>query len=315
MHHEGFRYLFGPVFSRRFGVSLGVDLLGQRVCSFNCIFCEAGPTQTCTFRRDAYTPLGEVLGEIRAWFGAGGAADVVTLAGRGEPTLHTGFGAVIDAIHDAGTIPVVLLSNGSLFPDPDVRDAARRADIVKVSLGGWDDDSVARLNRPAAGLCFSDYVAGLRAFRSEYGGQLRLEVMLVRGVNDAPDDVRCLAEYARSIGADKIELNTVARPPAEKTSLAVPDEVLQQYAGLFGPMATVIASRAGASGAGAASSAFLADRVLALLARRGCRLEEIALGLAVSEDAVSACLELLRGQGRIIGATDPDPYYRLPTPS
>jgi len=315
MASSGFKYLFGPVASRRFGRSLGIDLLGQRVCSFNCIFCEAGPTQTCTLARDAYVPVALVLGEFRAWLGAGGTADVVTLAGRGEPTLHTGFGTVIDGIHALCKLPVVLLSNGSLLWMPEVRRDAVRADIVKISLAGWDDASIARLNQPATGLSFQAYLAGMRAFRKTFTGELRLEVMFVAGVNDSEAAARRIAACAAGIGADRIELNTVVRPPADRQAGPVPVAVLERYAGWFGPRAVVIgrapenAIPSGPEQGGAA----LIGQILGLLERRGCTLDEMIAGSGVGREPIQGVLHGLIASGRVQPVPDHPGYYRLVT--
>lgn len=308
-----FRYLFGPVASRRFGRSLGVDLLGQRICSFDCTFCEAGPTQKCTMERAVYVPTDVVVAELRAWLGSGGMADVITLAGRGEPTLHQQFGVVIDAIHRMCEIPVVLLSNGSLLGLPEVRRDAARADIVKISLSGWDDASIAAVNRPAPGIGFDGYISGMIAFRKAFQGELRLEIMFVNGLNTDEDRVAQLAHYARRIGADKIELNTVVRPPSDHQAGAVPVEVLQRYAAIFGPTVVVLGRQAEAlSPAGLAGQpGALSEKLLALLGRRGCTLDELAVGLGVERAALEAILAQLRESGLVKPAEDREGYYQL----
>lgn len=318
----GYRYIFGPVASRRFGRSLGVDLLGQRICSFNCIFCEAGPTQTCTMKRDVYVPIEVVLGELRAWYGSGGEADVVTLAGRGEPTLHTGFGTVIDAIHGMCDIPVVLLSNGSLMSLPDVRRDAARADVVKVSLSGWDDASIQHLNQPVAGLRFTDYLAGLKAFRQVFKGELRIEVMFVSGLNDSEEEARKIAACAGEVGADKIELNTVVRPPADCSAGPVPVEILQQYAAFFGPGAVVIGGayvpphmNAKKTGHTVSGGSDLASRLRSLLSHRGCTLDEITVGLGVPTAEIEALLLHWVESGIVQQTKDVPAYYQLITGS
>ncbi|MFU8781253.1 MAG: radical SAM protein [Kiritimatiellia bacterium] len=308
-----FRYLFGPIASRRFGRSLGVDLLGRRICSFDCVFCEAGPTQTCTFVRDAFTPVALVISELRAWFGAGGEADVVTLAGRGEPTLHTGFGAVIDAIHGMSALPVVLLSNGSLLWMPEVRAAAARADIVKISLSGWDDASLAAVNQPAAGVTFDAYLAGMIAFRKQFRGELRLEVMFLAGFNDTREAAGKIARLAALLAPDKVELNTVVRPPADSRVLPVADDKLAAFVPLFGSRAVVI-GRCVAARAPAVPVAAEQDpgpQILALLARRGCTLAEIALAVDLSQAVTAGYLQRMVAAGVVV-RTGADPgYYQV----
>ncbi len=242
MQKKHYRYLFGPVHSRRLGLSLGIDLLDRRRCSFDCVFCEVGATELLTLERREYVPTAAVMAEFREWLAASGTADVVTLAGSGEPTLHSGFGDVIDAVHAACSLPVALLTNSTLLWDAEVRAAAARADIVKVSLSAWDDGSLAALNRPAAGLTFARLLDGLHAFRECYSGALWVETLLVHGVNDKPDQVARIAALVAGLHPDKVQLNTVVRPPAVENTAAVEHDELQRLAVRFTPEAEVIAS-------------------------------------------------------------------------
>ncbi len=241
MQTNQYRYLFGPVHSRRLGLSLGVDLLDRRRCSFDCVFCEVGATERLTLERREYVPTAAVIAEFLDWLAAGGTADVVTLSGSGEPTLHSGFGEVIDAVHKACSLPVALLTNSTLLWDAEVRAAAARADIVKVSLSAWDDQSLAALNRPVKGLSFARLIEGLHAFRAVYTGSLWVETLLVQGVNDQPGQVSRIAALVSGLHADKVQLNTVVRPPAESIAAAVEGAELEHLAALFTPPAEVIA--------------------------------------------------------------------------
>ena len=136
-----YKYLFGPVPSRRFGRSLGVDLTPYKTCSQDCVYCQLGRTTRKTVLRKEYAPLHAVLEEISDWLSADGEADYITLSRSGEPTLHVLFGDVIEFIRLNSRIPSVLLTNGSLFHLPEVRHAASCADIVKISLSAWDQPS------------------------------------------------------------------------------------------------------------------------------------------------------------------------------
>ncbi len=313
MSCDSFRYLFGPVASRRFGRSLGVDLLGQRVCSFDCIFCEAGPTATCTMERAAYVPVEVVVAELRAWSGSGGTADVITLAGRGEPTLHKNFGSVIDAIHRMCSMPVVLLSNGSLFGIPEVRKDAARADIVKVSLSGWDTYSVGKVNRPARDFRFDSSLEGMIRFRQQFQGELRVEVMFVAGLNTDLESVEKLAACVRRIDADIIELNTVVRPPADASAGAVSREVLQEYAVQFGPGATVLGLQPAMEPEeqDRSNPGDLVESIARLLLRRGCTRDELISGIGAARADIEAGLQQLLERGRIACDKNRTGYFQL----
>jgi len=282
-----FHYLFGPVPSRRFGRSLGVDLTPPKTCSYDCIFCQLGRTTHLTTERREYVPTEKVLEEIREWFRDPAPVDVITLAGSGEPTLHIGFGEVLRELRKRGAPRTLLLSNGSLFSNPDVRRSAREADIVKLSLSAWDDASLARINRPTPGLRFSGILEGMRRFREEYDGELRLEVFLIAGLNTLPEDVARIAEFARMIRPDRIQLNTAVRPPAEETVSPVSAEEMKTLANAFTPKAEIIGTfRADASN----RFRLNAGAIAGLLRRRPCSLPDLSAALGLHPNEISKYL-------------------------
>jgi wyosine [tRNA(Phe)-imidazoG37] synthetase (radical SAM superfamily) len=237
-----YQYLFGPVPSRRLGRSLGVDLIPFKTCTMDCSYCQLGETPCAVSERGDYVPIQDVLAELSRWKGADGKADHITLAGSGEPTLHTHFGDVFRWAMENTGIPTVLLTNGSLLHDPAVRSDAVLADKVKVTLSAWDEASFQQIHRPAQGITFDLLVRGERAFRSEYLGELSVEVFVIDGVNSNVSDVRKIAEIVRSLNPDRIDINTAVRPPADAAVKAAPEEHLHALAELFGDNATVAAS-------------------------------------------------------------------------
>ena len=158
-----YNYLFGPVPSRRLGRSLGIDVTPENTCSFDCIFCQCGRTLHRATARSELVPFPAVCAELERWLAEDGAADVITFAGSGEPTLYSRLGELIDFIKDKTDIPVILLTNGTLLHRPDVRDEAAKADIVKISLSAWDEESFRAVNRPASGISFDQTVRGEQA--------------------------------------------------------------------------------------------------------------------------------------------------------
>ena len=155
-----YKTIFGPVPSRRFGLSLGVDLVPFKTCSLNCVFCQLGRTTNKTVTRKEYVPLKMVLTELEAWLKTDGHADYITLSGSGEPTLHSQFGKVLEFIRANSEIPAVLLTNGTMLYLPEVKEAAIHADVVKVSLSVWNQDSFGWVNRPHPELNFKQIVKG-----------------------------------------------------------------------------------------------------------------------------------------------------------
>ena len=288
--------LFGPVASRRLGRSLGVDLLPFKTCTLDCVFCECGGTTRCTAVRADFAPVEDVIAELRAWIASGGTADVITIAGSGEPTLHLGFGDVIRAVKAATPIPVCLLTNGTLLHLAEVRRDAALADRVIPSLNAADEETFARVCRPNTGCTFARHVEGLRAFAAEYRGELWLEVFVVPGINDSEDSMRRIAALAAEMAPRKIQLNTAVRPPAEPSVRAARHEDLERLASLFTPRAEVAASFHGTA-SGAAGQPM--DAVLALLQRRPCTIADVAGGLGIGNDDAEACVAALRCRGLV----------------
>jgi len=225
-----------------------------------------------------------VVAELDSWLADGGEADFITFSGSGEPTLHSGFGDIIDAVHARCGTRVALLTNGSLLALPRVRRDAARADVVKASLSAWDQASFEMINRPVGGMGFETLVEGLRAFRREFQAQFWLEVFVVAGVNSDREGLGKIAALAASVSPDRIHLNTAVRPPAEKHVVAVTSNALEEYASLFTPTAEVIADWHPEPGTAWETSE---AGIMAMLARRPCRAEDIAatFGLDASDAA------------------------------
>jgi wyosine [tRNA(Phe)-imidazoG37] synthetase (radical SAM superfamily) len=291
-----YRHLFGPVRSRRLGRSLGIDLVPFKVCTFDCPYCQVGATTSKTIERREYVPVADVLAEFDRWLTHGGQADHLTLAGAGEPTLHARFGEVLAELAARTPIRRVLLSNGSLFHLPEVRSAARRADVVKGTLSAWDGASFKGVHHPHAGLDFETFLAGLEAMRAGFRGEFWLEVFLVAGMNDAQNQVQRIAALARGIRPDRIHLNTAVRPPRDTAVQAVTLERLTELARLFDPVAEVALSRGGHARPDTppGDGAIVEERLLAMVRRHPCTAADLAVALGVDMAAVE------RAGGRLV---------------
>ncbi len=269
-----YKYLFGPVPSRRFGRSLGVDLTPYKTCTYNCIFCQLGSTTDLTVSRQELTPMDEVLEELRNWLHNNGQADYITLSGSGEPTLHSRFGEIFDLVKRESSIPTLLLTNGSLLYLPEVRDMASKADVVKISLSAWDNQSLQTINRPHPEINFSDLVYGESTFRLEFKGYLFMEVFILEGINDSLEEVKKISSVAKGIGPDKIQLNTAIRPPTETWAQPVDQDRLQYLATFFEPPGEIIAEFSMDHD----YSTYQVDTemILSLLERRPCTLGDVS---------------------------------------
>jgi wyosine [tRNA(Phe)-imidazoG37] synthetase (radical SAM superfamily) len=232
------------------------------------------------------------------------------LAGSGEPTLYDGLGEVIAGIKDLTGTPVAVLTNGSLLGLPAVQRDLGDADIVIPSLDAPDEGLFKLVNRPHADLKFTEVVDGMVAFRECYEGQIWLEVLLLGGVTGIDAEVDRLATLAARIAPDRIQLNTVVRPPAEQSAQPVSPDRLRDFAAVFTPHAEIIAAVAPTGRGGGASSA----EILALLERRPCTAADIAAGLgihhgealkAVSGLVASSAAEQRMYEGRVFYAAIP----------
>lgn len=292
-----YKYLFGPVPSRRLGRSLGIDVTPFKTCSFDCIFCQCGGTTRHIVERDEFVPFSEVCAELERWLAEDGQADYITFAGSGEPTLYSRLGELIDFIKNLTDIPVIVLSNGTLFHRLDVCEEAAKADIVKMSLSAWDEQSFQRINRPAPGLSFKTALAGERNFRAVFSGQLWLEVFLMEGINAAQEQVEKIAAIVAEIAPDKIHLNTAVRPPAEESARPVAKEMLEALCDLFVPRAEMIASFDVASLA--ETNELGVDELVGLIGRHPSTAAQLAAISGGTKEAIQAVLAPLIEAGRL----------------
>ncbi len=208
-----YNYLFGPVPSRRLGMSLGIDLVPHKVCTLNCIYCECGRTTKLTLERNEYVPYDAVVKELQHYLTNNPVPDYITFSGSGEPTLNSRIGDVLQFIKsNYPNIPVAVLTNGTLFYQKQVRAELLNADVVLPSLDAASDLSFRKINQPFHKLNINEYIQGLVDFRKEYGGKIWLEVLILPGYNDNPEDLQLLKEAFKKIKPDSIQLNTLDRP-------------------------------------------------------------------------------------------------------
>ena len=226
-------FLFGPVNSRRLGRSLGIDLFREKICNLNCVYCEVGPTTVPVNRRGRYSPTREILAEITEFCAAPhrlAAVDVLTVTAKGEPTLHLDLGVILRHIKSLTDKPVAVLTNGTTLADDEVREALQLADIVVPSLDAVRPESFSKVDRPARGLTVEAIINGLRDFSRAYRGRLWLEILLVRDINDADADIDALLPVLTTLRLDRIQLNTVVRPPADPGARPVAEARLAEIA-------------------------------------------------------------------------------------
>ncbi|MEG2414858.1 MAG: hypothetical protein RSB74_02945 [Kiritimatiellia bacterium] len=230
-------YLFGPVPSRRYGRSLGIDLVPMKTCCYDCLFCQLGSTQQTTCVRRDYVPIADVLTALSAWLAKGEPVDILTLCGSGEPTLHAHFGTVLRWIRDYTEKPSLLMSNGALFADPMVREEAQVASRVKWSLHFWDEASFQTIVRPEASLRFAAIYKGWQLFRETFEGLLDIEFFALPGLNTSSEQLNKVMALIEALHPHSVTVNTAERPPAEVSVEKVTAAELERFRKLFATIA------------------------------------------------------------------------------
>jgi wyosine [tRNA(Phe)-imidazoG37] synthetase (radical SAM superfamily) len=276
--------IFGPVPSRRLGFSLGVDIIPYKTCSFDCIYCELGKTICKTIEAvDGVSPE-MVLNELKDLLSPSAlTVDFITLSGSGEPTLHPDLGLIIREIKKVAAAPVALITNASLLFRDEVLERVLEADIIVPSLDAPDKETFETINRPHPALTFEQLVTGLRHLGRARRKKIWLEILLLKGINDAPEQITQFQKLIDKFNPEKIQLNTVVRPPVEPYALPVENDRLQEIQENLGPKAEIIGRPSGDKKQSEGS--MIESEIRAMVARRPCTAEDIAqcLGLPLEK--------------------------------
>jgi len=288
-------YVFGPVPSRRLGRSLGIDLVPFKTCSYDCLYCQVGFTTEKTIQRKKFVPLDEILTELAGKLAS--KPDYITLSGSGEPTLYSQCGELIRRIKETTNTPVAVITNGSTLAMADVRAELSRADLVVPSLDAGDQETFQRINRPCSDIKFDEMLDGLIKFRDEYSGQYWLEVFFIADINDSEEQVSKIADCIKKIRPDKVQINTVTRPPADSAVQAVSKSRLDEIAGVIHENAEVIAdyNKIENEARGQRKS----SDVFEMIKRRPCSVEDISAGLGINRLEVLKYIEMLVDEKKI----------------
>jgi wyosine [tRNA(Phe)-imidazoG37] synthetase (radical SAM superfamily) len=290
-------HIYGPVPSRRLGYSLGVDILPFKTCSLDCIYCQLGTTDKKILERKEYFDIETILAQIKNVIASVKRIDFITFSGSGEPTLNAGLGKLIREIKKITLIPVAVLTNSTLLSHKSVRDALSHADLVVPSLDAVTQDTFERMNRPHPTLKVQQIIEGLKSFRHEFNGKIWLEILFVKGINDSPSHIQKLKKIISDINPDRIQLNTVVRPPAEKAALPLNPQELEKIRKFFGNKAEVIAEFDKYQPRSA--SADLKDAILAMVARRPVTLADMSRSLGKHKNELIKYCDFLLKEGKI----------------
>lgn len=290
-------HIYGPVPSRRLGYSLGVDILPFKICSLDCVYCQLGRTDRKTIRRRKYFDMDTILGQIQKGVDSGQRIDYITFSGSGEPTLNAFLGQLIREIKKNTEIPVAVLTNATLFNHGSVRHALSAADLVVPSLDAATQDVFERINRPHSSLKIRHIIQGLKRFRREFSGKIWLEILFVKGINDSPAHLEKLKKAASQIKPDRIHLNTVVRPPAEKAAFPLSPQELAEIRRFFGDKAEVVVEFDKTQDKPAQQD--LRRAILDMAGRRPVTLEDMSRTLGKHQNELIKYCDVLLKEGKL----------------
>ncbi len=295
-----YKHVYGPVPSRRLGVSLGIDPIPLKVCSFNCVYCEVAKTTLLTTKRKEYVPADEILSEVKNFLSDynGPSIDYITFSGSGEPTLNSKIGYMIKEIKKMTDIPVAVLTNSTLLYRTDVREEIENADLIKCTLDAADNKYLKRVNQPAADVDIKNIINGIKALRKEYKGKIYIEVMIVKGVNDTDDNYAELRKVLKDLGADRIQINTVVRPPAFGFAKPLSDEELRHALEIINNGAEII--KPFNRKTNKAYRKDLEQSIINSIKIRPQTIDDMEESFGVHRDEILKYLELLEKEGKVI---------------
>jgi len=303
-----YHHLYGPVPSRRLGRSLGIDLVPHKICTYDCIYCQIGKTTEKTLARKAYVPVNEILEEVGRFLQEEtSSTDVLSLAGSGEPTLHSQIRSVIEGIKAITSIPVAVITNGSLLYEEEVRQDLLSVDLVLPSLDAVSSEVFRKINRPRKGFSVEKVIEGLVEFRKVYKGQIWLEILFCKGVNDSKEELVRMKKTVERIAPDRIHLNTVIRPPSEKWAVPLNQEKMETMRAFFGERASIISEFD--RHPPAVTERDIREEILKILKRRPLSLRDLSKGMGIREDEIEKYIQPLVSEGKIHARVFGDSIY------
>lgn len=304
----GYEYIFGPVNSRRLGVSLGVDLVPPKICSLNCSYCESGTTTQLTTKRAEYVRIDKVLGELHHYIQNNESPDFITLSGYGEPTLNTGMGYLIQEIKaNYPTVKIAVITNGTLLNMDSVRQELQSADIVMPSLDASSILQFKKINKPHFKLNLKSHIQGLIDFSQGYKGKLWLEILFLKNHNDSTEEINQLKIILNKIIADKIQLNTLDRPGVDETLKPVSREFLENICNRWSDLPVEIISKVPTMSKTikpvskkSVNNHKINHQIVQLISRRSCTLEDLEMTLQLPRTQIKCFLKQLEMKNLVI---------------
>mgnify|MGYP003588455112 FL=1 len=294
-----YEYLFGPVPSRRLGVSLGVDLVKKKTCNLNCVYCECGRTENTTTERKSYIDKEKVVEEIKDYLKTGNYLDYITFSGWGEPTLNSDIGWIIDKIKKITDIKIAVITNGTLLFENEVKDALLKADVVMPSLDAVSQDIFEKIDRPHSGIKIDKIIKGIIDFSKEYKGILKLEVFIIDGINNSESEIENFKRVIKEINPTIVQLNSLDRPAPEEWVKKAESDILENFKEKLGYSRCEIISKYKNRENIKGYNIFNEELIISMIEKRPCTLEDIVSVSNIDRAEVNKYLDILEKEKKI----------------
>jgi len=309
-----YKYLFGPVPSRRLGISLGVDLVPYKICSFNCVYCECGKTTNLTLERSEFFSTKSIIDELTDFLKKKPFLDYITFSGSGEPTLHSGLGKIVDFLKtDFPDYKIALLTNSSLLGDKKVQDEIKKIDVVVPSLDAVSEEAFNQINRPLNTITARQIIDGLYDFSKNYKGKIWLEIFIISGINDNQNELDMFKQVIADLHPDKIQINSLDRPGTELWVKKTSDEVLNQVKEYLYPLSVEIISKPEAiNNLKVEETDNAVNLILSIIKRRPCTIEDLQTATGIPVKKIKENIDKLINDKKIEdNKQDRGNFYRI----
>ncbi len=302
------KYIFGPVPSRRLGLSLGVDLVPYKTCSLDCIYCECGATTNLTIERKEYVPINDVISELNAELKSNPNINFVTFSGSGEPTLHSKINKIISFIKiNYPNLKICLLTNSTLLSDKQLCKEISDIDLIIPSLDSVDLCEFRKINKPELSINIDDMIDGICYFKSISKAEIWLEILVMPNINDTVESFEKLRAPLLKIKPNKVQLNTLDRPGCFDNLKPVSKKQLENLGNVISDIVTVeiVAKFAYKNKEKSVKidDNNIEDKVLEFISRRPCTLDDILYSLNINKDILKANIFKLEKYNKIESKT------------
>lgn len=300
-----YKYLFGPVPSRRLGMSLGIDLVPHKVCTLDCVYCECGATTKLTVDRKEYVLYKNIVKELTHYFENNPDPEYFTFSGSGEPTLNSRIGDIIDFIKSKKpNVPIAILTNGTLLYNKDLRKEICKADVILPSFDAAISKDFQKINRPHKSLNIENYLQGLIDLRNEFVGKIWLEILILPDYNDNEENISALKNAILKIRPDSVQINTLDRPGVLQDLKAAGKDDLLKIINSWNLNNVEIIAKVQDREEIVSYRTDIETAILETIKRRPCTLQDLSLILGTHINEINKYLGVLEENKKIISINE-----------